>query len=436
MLACAKRLDITPDGPVWMDGMIRAHPSTGIRDQIYAKSLALANSKTPADCFVLVSVDVCILCKEDAWDIRKTAADATGIHVGNIILAATHTHSGPALSGVLGNKADEYLKALKPRISDLIVQTVAGLKPAVAGWAAAKEKTISHYRRLMADDGHVVMNWEPYDPAHIIGPLGQMDPEVLILRVTTADAAAPIALLFNHPCHPNVLSGDNYLISGDYPGLTEKMLQEKFGGVALFMNGAQGSVDIDGLKDRDEVGLQRVAGALADAIRPAAEKISPADQPIVGANHTFKIPARKITDEEIEWADNVLKQAGDTIAVMPDGVGDDYKAQLYKKLRKIQDQDVAVEQTCVAVGDVAMLSFPGELFTEIGMHIKEKSPFRHTAIIGLANGYVGYVPTAKAIMEGGYEPDTRNLDAAAEDLIVTHSLKLLNQTWQMTQKKK
>ncbi len=427
MLACAKRLDITPSGPVWMDGMIRAHPSTGVHDPIYAKALALAHSRRPEDCFVLVSLDVCVLRTEDARDIRQTAARAAGIPAGNIILAATHNHSGPALAGILTPAADAYLGELKPRLSDLIAQTAGGLAPAAAGWAAGAEKTISHYRRLMADDGHVVMNWEPYAPEHIIGPLGKIDPEVLALRVTAAGAAAePIALLFNHAGHPNVLSGDNYLISGDYPGLAEKILQEKCGGVALFLNGAQGSVDIDGLKDRDDAGLQRVARALAETVRPLADKIRLADQPIAGANHTFNVPSRKITDEEIEWANGILKQTGGAIQSMADGVGDDYKARLYTSLRQIQDQDIVIEQTCVAVGDAALITFPGELFTEIGMRIKAKSPFRHTAIVGLANGYIGYVPTAKAILEGGYESDTRRLDAAAEDLIVEHSLKLLN----------
>ncbi len=428
MLACAKRMDITPSGPVWMDGMIRSHPSTGVHDPIYAKALALANSSRPEECFVLVSLDVCVLRTEDALEIRLTASGKTGIPAGNIILAATHNHSGPALAGILNPTAEEYLSGLKPRVSDLIAHTVRGLAPAAAGWAAGAEKTISHYRRLMADDGHVVMNWEPFAPEHIIGPLGKIDPEVLALRVTAAgEPAEPIALLFNHAGHPNVLSGDNYLISGDYPGLAEKILQEKCGGVALFLNGAQGSVDIDGLKDRDDAGLQRVASALAGAVRTLSDKIKPSDLKVMGANHSFNVPARKITDEEMDWAAGILKQTGGAIQAMADGVGDDYKARLFTSLRQIQDQDIAIEQTCVAVGDAALITFPGELFTEIGMRIKSKSPFRHTAIVGLANGYTGYIPTAKAILEGGYEPDTRRLDASAEDLIVTHSLKLLNQ---------
>ena len=76
-------------------------------------------------------------------------------------------------------------------------------------------------------------------------------------------------------------------------------------------------------------------------------------------------------------------------------------------------------------GAAAKETFPGELYTEIGQSIKAHSPFRRTFIIGLANGYVGYLPTRKAIDEGGYAEDTRRVGRAAEQVVVEHSLALL-----------
>ena len=72
-----------------------------------------------------------------------------------------------------------------------------------------------------------------------------------------------------------------------------------------------------------------------------------------------------------------------------------------------------------------MISFPGELFTEIGQQIKAQSPLKHTWCLGLANGQMGYVPTRAAISQGGYEPDTREADDAAAEQIVAHCLELL-----------
>ena len=58
-------------------------------------------------------------------------------------------------------------------------------------------------------------------------------------------------------------------LPGDYTGLAERLLEEEFGGTALFVNGAQGTMDIDGLRDRDWEGMQRTGHALAAAVAPA-----------------------------------------------------------------------------------------------------------------------------------------------------------------------
>ncbi len=108
-------------------------------------------------------------------------------------------------------------------------------------------------------------------------------------------------------------------------------------------------------------------------------------------------------------------------------MGDDYKALLLKRMYEVQNQPIPAEHICIAVGDTAFLSFPGELFTEIGMQIKAESPFARTYIIGLANGSIGYVPTRKAIGEGGYAVDVRTVDAEAEDVILGQSRALLRQ---------
>ena len=186
------------------------------------------------------------------------------------IIAATHTHSGPSTLGILTPREDGYVQELTSQLIALIEDATRNLRPAELGVASGREDTISHYRRLLADDGHVVMNWEPYPPEQIVGPLGVADPEVGVVKVVAAgdpgDPAKPgrvLAVLFNHTGHPNVLSGDNYLFSSDYPGLAARLLEEELGGVALFFNGALGSVDIDGLRDRDWEGLDRTGRALA-----------------------------------------------------------------------------------------------------------------------------------------------------------------------------
>jgi neutral ceramidase len=433
MLAGIGEIDITPQGSVWMDGMLRAHPSEGVHDPLYARALVLSDSPDMQHAFVLVSVDVCVLDDATCRAVRQGAEARTSIPVSQIIVAATHTHSGPSTLGILTPREDSYVQELTGRLIALIEETTQNLHPAELGVTSGREDTISHYRRLLADDGHVVMNWEPYPPEQIIGPLGVADPEVGVVKVVAAgdskDPSKPggiLALLFNHTGHPNVLSGDNYLLSADYPGFATQLLEKEFGGTALFFNGALGSVDIDGLRDRDWEGLDRTGRALARSVSAAAHTISPAGSPAIrGGCTTYTLPGRRITDEEWRWAQEVLAQTGGQVAAVADGVGDDYKAGFYRELHDAGPRDLPVEQICLALDDSALLTFPGELYTEIGQYIKAHSPFQRTFIIGLANGYVGYIPTRRAIGEGGYAEDTRHVDETAEQLVIEHSLALL-----------
>ncbi|MCA1809627.1 MAG: neutral/alkaline non-lysosomal ceramidase N-terminal domain-containing protein [Lentisphaerae bacterium] len=436
--AGAARIDITPDYPVWMDGMIRAHPSTGVHDPVFAKALVFGEDDNPARYFIIISLDVCLMAAEECAAMRAQIEKQWGVPASQVIIAAIHNHSGPATVAKYAPPADlplrdKYLEQLRGWVQKAVAKAWKDRRPARAGYASGHEDTISHYRRLLADDGQVVMNWEEFPPERLVGPLGEIDPEVGVLRfVDLADEQRNLAVLFNYACHPNVLSGDNYLITAEYPGRAEQLLERELGGQAVFVNGAQGTMDIDGLRDRDWEGLERIGQALAGAVRSALPDAVAQDAlPLCGATAFYTVPARKVSDQEFEWAQGILKVSQGIVKPLADGVGDDYKAKLLDSLRKVQDQPVPLEQVGIALGDCAIVSFPGELFTEIGREIKAHSPFKHTWLIGLANGSIGYVPTRRAIKEGGYAVSVRRVDDAAEDIVIKQSLALLNRMYAM-----
>ena len=381
----------------------------------------------------VVSVEVCGLKSVDTGKARTSASAETGIPAENILVAATHTHSGPAAMGFFNPREEEYLDELLKNISLAIQNAAQSMRPVVAGCASGYESTISHYRRLCADDGHVVMNWEPYPPEKIKGPLGEIDPEVGVVKIAEAEHPEnTVCILFNHAGHPNVMSGDNYLISGDYPGLAMRLLEKKYGGVALFVNGAQGTMDIDGLRDRDWEGVERTGNALAAAVSETALGITlHRSVRLRSGTVKYSLPPRKISIKELAWAEHILENTGGEVHARPDGVGDDYKALLFKKLHDNESRKIDVDHTCIALDDTALISFPGELFTEIGMRIKGESPFARTLIAGLTNGEIGYVPTRKAIGEGGYAVETREAGDDAEDIVISQCLALLEKTYKM-----
>ena len=430
MLAGRSKIDITPTKSVLMDGMIRAHASEGVHDPIYVRAIVVGNTESPADNYALIALDICGMMTSDYDRARRMVSDVTGIPTSQIVIAASHTHSGPAAYGFFDKKETEYVEDMLAKITQCASEAFRFRAPALASIESGEEDTISNYRRLMSKSGKVIMNWEPFDPADIVGPLGVVDTEVGVLKFVSAQSGQPIAVLFNHAGHPNVMSGDNYMISGDYVGYAEALLESELGCVCAFINGAQGTMDIDGLKDRDWEGVERAGGALAEAVKKTiSSSPAPTDQRIRSESVLFPMPVRKITDEEYAWANDIWEQCGGKIQPLADGVGDDYKAKLYKQIRESGEIERNIEMTCIAIGDTALLSFPGELFTEIGQVIKKNSPFKHTYILGIANGCEGYFPTRKAIGEGGYAEDTRQVDAGTEDIVLREAAALLNKTF-------
>lgn len=427
LYAGAASTDITPEGPVWMDGMIRAHRSGGVRDRLHARVLVLSNGPDASKAVAIVSVDVCALCGGDADAIRREASARSGIPPENVLVSTTHTHSGPAAFGYFNPKETGFVRLLGERVAEAARVAVSRLEPARAFHGESEERTVSYYRRLLADDGHVVMNWETFPAERIVKVLGEADPRVAVTRFAAGDGRT-VATLFHHPCHPNALSGENYLLTDEYPGLAARLVARRHGGEALFQNGAQGSVDIDNFRDREWEGMDRLGHALADAVERAIAGERELPSPRIAVHgRSYDLPARRITDAELAWAREVLSRTGGELKPVADGVGDDYKAKLLQELREVQDRPIRVEQTCVSFGDCAYLSFPGELYTEVGLAMGKDSPFPHTHLVGLTNGSIGYIPTAQAIREGGYSEDTRRVDAAAADIVLAESLALLRE---------
>ena len=152
MKAGTAKIDITPPTNVLMDGMIREYKSTGVHDPLYARVLVLSDDSDMTTSFVVVSADVCALSEHFCRKVREIASQSTETPAEHIILAATHTHSGPATVGYFNPVEEEYLEGLSQKLIDLIIKASKSTIPAIVGYGFGQEDTISHYRRLLAEE--------------------------------------------------------------------------------------------------------------------------------------------------------------------------------------------------------------------------------------------------------------------------------------------
>ena len=418
-------MDITPDYPVWLGGNPRDHRSEGVHDPIFARALVIENAEGP---FALLSLDLCTLPNDMAETARQLIARQAGIPYERQVIACGHIHSAPATSGTLCPREDKYCDWLPGQLAELTKQARDAARPACAGSGSGEEYTISEYRRVYLKDGQIAMNWDSFSPEELIGPAGVMDPEVGVVRIDALDGT-PIAILYNHAGHPNTPPGTWFHVSADYPGVASACIERELGGLAIFTNGAQGSVDIPAFRERDWEGMERKGTWLAREVLAVARRIIPSDETFAVRQARFNVGIRKITPEYLAWAREMLSRPSEPHTIR-DGVDDAIYARMCMNLVAMGRSSFDVEMTGFRIGGAAFVSFPGELFTEIGRRIKALHPERRTFIVDLANGYLGYVPTCRAIHEGGYgsRPGTGSrLEEKAEEIILEQAARLLKQ---------
>ncbi|MCD6307905.1 MAG: hypothetical protein J7M24_02795 [Candidatus Latescibacteria bacterium] len=129
------------------------------------------------------------------------------------------------------------------------------------------------------------------------------------------------------------------------------VIERELGCTALFLNGAQGSVDIDGRRDRDWNGVERAGAALADVVADTVRSIRFYGSRTLSVDSVrYTVPARTVTDNEKAWDGKIIGTIGGSVEALADGVGDDYLANLLIELRGAKDRPVEIEQVGAAFG--------------------------------------------------------------------------------------
>jgi hypothetical protein len=335
-------------------------PSTGVHDAIRARSLLLEAGPTrvlwlTAD---LVGIDPTLV------TLVTERLRATGLGYSAIILAASHTHSGPgaytdsALFAVIA--VDRLAPAVRESLVDGLVEV------------ARRAETTKTGARLAIGRADVSGVAE----SRVQGPL---DTELGVLKVTSIGGRA-VGLVWNYAIHGTALSRDNFLLSGDLMADASLRIERELGVPALFVNGAVGDVSP---RPRGWFGVAAAGSALA-----------------AGAL-TAWADARPESDPRIEVATERVTLPSPAVS-MRNCVADVIPANVLLGLASALPS--GAELIAVALGDTAWVTIPGELETRLGLEVKAgvRERFRHVFIAGLANDYLGYFLTAAAYRRPSY----------------------------------
>jgi neutral ceramidase len=383
--------------------------SAAIHRQLTAQALVVRDGAQAA---AIVVCDLVAVTPEFVAAVRARVERETGIAAGNVLVAATHSHSSPSTGSLadFGRTDREYVR--------LLVRIVSG----AVGWAQRRAEPAQLYVGRTVHEG---LAWNRTGASTV-------DEELQTLHAVNR-AGAVIAVIAQHACHPVTL-GPNTILSPDFPGAFRERIREAAPQcVALYLNGACG--DVDPITNRDAWGqgsvkdVERLGARLADTGFAAMQAAAPVEDPgIAVVSGSLRLDYELPTPERLRREIARLGAERRRRRGQPDqpfgapAEGDvrmpGFWLRHYRRLERrfergeLEDHELVELQALRLGRDVVVLAIPAEVYAEQGLQIKHASPFTHTLLACYANGCCGYLPPEREFTAGGY---TATLAAAAYD---------------------
>ena len=433
----AAEIDITPPVGARLAGYFNERLATGMHDPLHAKAIVLRQG---AEQIAFVSCDLIGISLGVTMNARVQASARTGIPVSNIVICATHSHTGPLFEGPLRDyfhglaeaknlhdpQEEVYYPAfLIERLIKVITAAQTNVRPAQLQAGIATQPGLAFNRRYWMKNGTVVFNPGQLNP-QIVRPAGPADTDVGILLARDPKMKQPFAGLTVFALHSDTVGGK--LFSADYEYYLEQTLRRVFGQhyISAFGLGTCGDINhIDVSKKEPTTGLavsERIGGTLGQTVIAAAPRLPVIKRPELAVRSTtLQVPFQQATPAEVADARAVMEKFNDT------------NTTFLAKVAAVRTLDLAghgptwpMELQVIRLdAETAIVCLPCEIFVELGLAIKRASPFPHTLVITVCNDRPSYVPTEKAFAEGSYEVTNARVKPGAGEMLVDAAVKLL-----------
>jgi hypothetical protein len=380
--------------------------STGVLDPLMARVLVLeAGEKRLA--WVVMDLGTVFA---PAWIERLRASARENAGISYVLVAAIHTHSGPAIRNAYPpTESPDWETGVLEKVESAIEKAHRNAVEARLG-VGYGVIDIGHNRLRVNPDGTVT--WFERNNTRV--PTAPVDPTVSVLRVDSREGR-PLAILVNYACHPVVFGSDNLQYSADYPGVMIKTLEQAFEGpphegranagstlmgsgpqggppLGMFWQGGDGDINPyyavhplaeDAVKMRDWTGerLGREAVRVAETIRT---------DDVPDASLEF---VEDLLDFHLRWDREKFRAA----------VLKSWGPQAAESFELRGQQPLRLPVATVLINKrIALMTMPGEPFVEFQIDWRNRCPLRDAFFLGYANGSFGYFPTIRAASLGGY----------------------------------
>lgn len=427
--AGAATSNITP--PIGADPRVRTSrpPATHVHDELHARCLVLDDGQAK---LALVVCDMRHISAEVAAGAKKIIEQMTGIPPQCVVISATHSHTtgGAKLEEREGEPYYDFSAYLTRRIAESVLRAHNQLEPAQIAWGTAEEPTQVFNRRWFLKPGsppvygaHDNVELVDTNPGYkgLLKPAGPVDPQITFISVRSP-SGKPISLMASYGLHyvggitDNTISADYFAMFADRVGEllgVDRHQDPPF--VGLMANGTSG--DVNNLERYSDEELAKrgpqpkkkyqpfekareVANLCAEKVLAAHQKLEWHDHvKLTSLQRTLTFERRYPTKEEVAWAESVKARR---IKPMSTSRYSTYGTVLAFASPDMPPTIDVIVQTH-RIGDLAVATMPFEVFAEIGLELKQRSPLKPLMNISIANGAHGYLPTPAQHKLGGYE---------------------------------
>lgn len=429
MKASIKAINIDPPVGMRMGGFSeRDHGCSGIHDHLYASVLAVEDKGEAA---VMVCCDVIGLDRIGVGQVRDIVCAKRNIKPQNIMISATHTHSGIAASRMNGatfvkvesdsEQEGDYYRLMLQKIAGGIVWALDDLEPASIGYG--KGELVGYCTNRNDPDAYC-------------------DTTVSVIKFARPDGSL-LGIATHFTCHPTILNHTNYLITADFPGFFRRRVKELTGSPAIYIQGAAGSTSTRFTKKDSTYGeAERMGYALAqEAVRVAEEIVAGEALNICGALQEVILPIKTFPGDkecldEIERCKNNLEKLQEENAI-PQLVRKAYVTlqgaeRNYATKKRITFTKLVTEMQCIDFGPFAVYALPGDVFGEIGRDMRTAATLANPITVGYANDFVGYIVSREGYEMDCYEKNMTILDSSADRLLLEAAVLLEQQIARQT----
>ncbi len=424
------RVDITPSRPTPMAGYYGKRLSTETHDPLWAKTTVIDDGTTLV---AMITVDLIGTTQWFVDETRRLLSERANIRPACIMINATHSHTGPVLFDPnssrynrFGNEATEskqYMLELPGKLAQCVQVAISAKQPTTVRQAVGEERQLAFNRRFFMTDGTV--GWNP----------GKRNPRIVREAGPTDDRLPMIAfydqqgtlngLICNFSIHLDTVGGTQW--SADMPFTLEQSLERVFGPKChmQYSTGCCGDVNhIDvhhAFEQKGHTEAARIGTRLAGAVLRNWQSLKPsASNRLHVSNELVKLPLAKHSADRIEWANSISERA--TLDTPPPFM-EMVEAFRILDVESKHGEPIVAEVQVISLGkDIAWIAMPGEIFVQLGLAIKDGSPFSTTIINELANGSIGYVPTRQAYAQGNYEVISARCAEGSGEILVDSAL--------------